>query len=331
MNTYVVQKGGMNWAQAYAASIKNPGADVIEFKIKEINRPITISNTDHLTLKGNGVKIDAKGAAYDMLVNHSSYITVDDFEFTGAKTGFTGRFSHHIALTNAESHDNLGHGAYFFQSNYVAVRYGEFYRNGTDGLSMHMAANIGTGKTMYQNWIQNNVFHNNTTKVNTTEKWGWLIDEFDVWRPRHIALGYEDYLGKTLVSGNVSYGNGRSGGHVFHSDNVRVVNNTFYDNNVDNPSNVFDAELRITESDNARVFNNIMIADGDRDDDFAFSAVNSDNLVARGNHSYIENYPERIGVRLLNLTHSSVLPELNHWADQSLHNLAVDTNQLDWG
>lgn len=328
MAIYNIRNGGLSLKKTIELAKQTPEADTINLVgIKSVDN-FVLDSIRGLTINGNGASIDATGKQSAILVIDSSYVNLSGFDIYKSKgNGLDIRTSHHVVGSEIHSHHNGNRGGYAYLSNYININHSEFNNNSQGGLSFHLSANIGNGATTYQNWIQNNSFHDNWSY--TTEGQGWLIDENHPWRAKHIALGYEEFKGKTIVSGNISYHNLGPGGQVYHSDNVVVTDNVLVYNNLGTHRNN-DSELRVNFSNNTKVIDNIMISDGNDKDDFIFSSINNDNISFKGNHGLIEDSNFH-GMNWVSSTRVDL--GVNFLSDHSLDNYdyhGVETNILDW-
>ncbi|WP_299255860.1 T9SS type A sorting domain-containing protein [uncultured Aquimarina sp.] len=186
--------------------------------------------------------------------------------------------SHHIIIRNNYVHDFPGNGIAIGGSEVVLiegnlVEHCAFQsRNGNSGISSYQPANLNVSSfSEYPN--HRIIYKDNVSRYNVnlrgflgggnriTDGNGIIVDD-------HIQDQKENgvpYSSKTLLIGNVCYGNGGQGINVFSSDNVDVYNNTLFDNaqstRISNPAYpiaVGDSQLSIGRVKNARVKNNIL-------------------------------------------------------------------------
>lgn len=186
--------------------------------------------------------------------------------------------SHHIIIRNNYVHDFPGNGIAIGGSEVVLiegnlVEHCAFQsRNGNSGISSYQPANLNVNSfPEYPN--HRIIYKDNVSRYNVnlrgflgggnriTDGNGIIVDD-------HIQDQKENgipYNSRTLLIGNVCYGNGGQGINVFSSDNVDVYNNTLFDNaqstRISNPAYpiaVGDSQLSIGRVKNARVKNNIL-------------------------------------------------------------------------
>lgn len=199
-------------------------------------------------------------------------------------TGTTS-YPHHVVVSNMIVHDVPGGGISVEKSDYVTIEHNTVYNNSwytlyaTSGISILTPKDADTNTTTYRNVIRNNRVYNNKTLV----KWektqdysdgnGIIIDS---------TLNAPAYSGKTLVTNNVSYLNGGSGIHAYHSADVDIINNTAYTNS----SELNYGEIFAQSSDHVNLFNNILVARTGRNINTNISNTNvvtNYNVYANGN------------------------------------------------
>ena len=115
---------------------------------------------------------------------------------------------------------------------------------------------LAAGDAEFRNIIRNNITYDNVQgpAINWehTDGNGIIIDGFHDTKYRY----------GTLIEGNVSYGNGGKGIHVFLSDFVTVRNNTVWHNNHDNANKgSWRGELSNAMGSHNTWVNNIAVAD----------------------------------------------------------------------
>ncbi|SEL15346.1 Por secretion system C-terminal sorting domain-containing protein [Aquimarina amphilecti] len=229
----------------------------------------------------------------------SSYLIIENLEFVPADEDVKGMIndpsfglelwrarraigidngSHHIIIRNNYVHDFPGNGIAIGGSEVVLiegnlVEHCAFQsQNGNSGISSYQPANLNVSSFPdYPN--HRIIYKNNVSRYNVnlrgflgggnriTDGNGIIVDD-------HIQDQKENgvpYNSRTLLIGNVCYGNGGQGINVFSSDNVDVYNNTLFDNaqstRISNPAYpiaIGDSQLSIGRVKNARVKNNIL-------------------------------------------------------------------------
>jgi hypothetical protein len=166
-----------------------------------------------------------------------------------------GIYGHHITVIGNVAHDNgcAGIGglpARYEAGNpldYIRIIANTVYRNANDssagcsGISLYELTDFDTGPGIacpgsvaaYHNCIVGNLAYDNAelidegTSGRIEDGNGCIID--DSQHTQHPALG-PAYTGTTLVANNIFAGNGGSGCHGYHSDNIDFINNTAYRN-----------------------------------------------------------------------------------------------------
>ena len=191
-----------------------------------------------------------------------SYVTIDGFEVSGAsKAGITTNLVHHIAITNNVVHGSVGNGIAVNRSDFVLVEGNTTYGNASDGarsgISIFHSENLSgdTTTTGYRVVVRGNVSHDNVTKTGAhTDGNGIIIDSND----KETTFGFP-----VLVENNLVYGNGGSGIKTAWSDNVTVLNNTAWHNNLDPlATGTWKGEITNMNSSGNHFVNNVTVADG---------------------------------------------------------------------
>ena len=228
------------------------GADYIV-----VNGFTLIGNTDNLTLAY------AQAESY----NFNNPLT------SGNGIGITRQYGnntnrpHHVVITNNKVSKFPGGGIYTYWADYVTIE-----NNVVDSCAFY-APYANSGISLYQNWnsdnstgiknfIRNNIVHHNYNFIpftaggstSVTDGNGIIIDDTKNTQ-NSSTLGV--YTGTTLIENNISYDNGGRGLHVYSSSNVRLINNTSY-NNCTHPD-IADGEITAGASDNIFIYNNILV------------------------------------------------------------------------
>jgi parallel beta-helix repeat protein len=172
---------------------------------------------------------------------------------------------HHITIKNNQVHDVPGAGIATMEADYITIENNKVYNNSwytlyaTSGISLFHSVDTDTNTSTYKNIIRNNTTYNNKTLVKWGDKQfysdgnGIIIDDN---QNSQLNGEYPAYNGKTLVTNNVSYNNGGSGIHAYHSSHVDVINNTAYNNS----SQLDYGEIFAIYANDVNIFNNIMVA-----------------------------------------------------------------------
>ncbi|WP_082115911.1 choice-of-anchor Q domain-containing protein [Hymenobacter terrenus] len=177
---------------------------------------------------------------------------------------------HHLRFVNNEVFDCGAAGITAIESDYITIENNLIYNNswytvyGGSGISFLASWNLDTNPGYHMIVRNNRVFGNRlfvpwynkfSTAANKcqgiTDGNGIIVDT-----NRELA-----YTGSTLIANNVIVNNGGAGVQVFKSDNVDIINNTFYQNARSPELNASRGEVFTNLSDNILVQNNILATD----------------------------------------------------------------------
>ncbi|WP_298545592.1 carbohydrate-binding domain-containing protein [uncultured Aquimarina sp.] len=188
--------------------------------------------------------------------------------------------SHHVIIRNNYFHDFPGNGITIGGSDIILIE-GNLVEhcayeanNANSGISAYQPSNLNVGKfPEYPN--HSIIFKNNISRYNVnlrgfaggignnrmTDGNGIIVDDFT----QNQSSNPVPYTGRTLVIGNICYGNGGQGINIFSSNNVDVYHNTMFDNGqttrIANPAYevaIGDSQLSIGRVNNANIKNNIL-------------------------------------------------------------------------
>ncbi len=175
-----------------------------------------------------------------------------------------------VTIKNCEVYECGGGGIATLEADYLTIENNITYNNAwysvfaNSGISVFHAFNSDNNTTDYKTIIRNNISYGNEQRVpwpaascQFTDGNGIIIDDFRNTQSSSTIRG-QVYLGKTLVENNVVFNNGGRGVHAYIADNCTFINNTSYNNNATAAIN--EGEITIVQSNNARVFNNVMVA-----------------------------------------------------------------------
>ncbi|WP_299249548.1 T9SS type A sorting domain-containing protein [uncultured Aquimarina sp.] len=242
--------------------------------ISNSRQGLTISSGSYMIIENFEVvsgNEDVKG-----IINNSDF----GIEFYRGRSGISlVNSSHHIIVRNNYVHDfpgggiNVGGGdVVLFEENLVE-HCGFGARNATSGMGTYQMADLG-GAPFPEYPNHRVIFKNNISRYNinlrgfegsignnrVTDGNGIIIDD-------HLSEQSNNpipYSGRTLLIGNICYGNGGRGINLFSSNNIDVYNNTLFDNaqttRIPNPPYeiaIADSQLFIGLVDNANIKNNI--------------------------------------------------------------------------
>ncbi len=195
----------------------------------------------------------------------------------------------HIVIRGNEIIKNSGAGINTDKVDYVLIE------NNVISGNAYWSPYGNSGISMYQNWdtdgsdaykfiVRGNLITDTFNKVASaffgviSDGNGIIIDD-----GRHTqSLSGEQqggtYRGRTLIDSNLIYGNGGRAVNIFSSDHVDVVNNTTYQNSIQEATP--EGEIVISSASDIRVENNILVA---RDDRPVVTRYNSDSETIRNN------------------------------------------------
>lgn len=200
---------------------------------------------------------------YSTLNVRADYVKIEGFDLVGGGGhAIDVDGSHHVTIRGNIVHDSGGSGITATKSDWLTVEdnrvYGNAATNGyqCSGISLWQNVDLSAGDAEFRNIIRNNVVHDNVQgpaiTLEHTDGNGIIIDGFH-------DTGYSH---GTLIEGNLSYGNGGKGIHVFLSDYVTVRNNTVWHNNQDNANKgTWRGELSNAMGSYNTWVNNIAVAD----------------------------------------------------------------------
>lgn len=213
-----------------------------------------------LTLEGNNDNITLQ------------YAQQQKYNYNNPQTAGNGieirDFSHHVIIRNNRVSKFGGTGISSIKADYLTYENNVVFQNcwyspwGANPMGMMYNWNSDNNTSQYKMIIQGNTLYDNKSLIpwkdagKVTEGHGIIID--DSLNTQQNSL-HQRYQGKTLVANNVVYRNGAAGIHVYSSAYVDVVNNTTYQNG-QYPDTQQYGEISVIESDQVKVFNNIMYA-----------------------------------------------------------------------
>jgi hypothetical protein len=167
---------------------------------------------------------------------------------------------HHIEIANSIVHDFQGGGIGGGDCDYITIENNIVYNNSwygmyaTSGISLLGTKDFDNNNN-YKIIVRGNKSYNNKTLIPWAGR-GFISDGNGIIIDSNINSDGTPYAGTTLVDNNVSYNNGGSGIHAFHSNNVDIINNTAYNNG----TVVGYAEIFGQSGTNLNIYNNIMYA-----------------------------------------------------------------------
>jgi|GEM_PF-1849815 len=176
---------------------------------------------------------------------------------------------HHVEIRGNIVRDMPGGGIGTGHADYVTIENNQVYDNAkwtiwaNSGISVYQPQDIDANTTDYKIVIRSNISRNNETTIpwvvlgHYSDGNGIIIDDAEHTQ----AAVKHPYRGKILIQNNLSYNNGGSGIHAYHSSNVDIINNTAYHNS--NSPHLNYGEIFANSSRSVRIMNNIMVANGE--------------------------------------------------------------------
>lgn len=208
-----------------------------------------------------GAKIVANDKNPGILVA-TNHVRIEGFDVSSSgKSGITGTGVHHVEVIGNVVHDNAGNGIYFGKADFVTVEGNVVFDNAargpSSGIHLKGAHEISSDDNGFRMIVRGNVAYDNITKFGaTTDGNGISIDDF-----RNTQLdGRSGYTAKTLVEGNITYGNYGDGVQIAWSDYVTIRDNVSMWNNAHHDkSGAWSSEFVNMGSSNNRYDGNIAI------------------------------------------------------------------------
>lgn len=207
------------------------------FEIEGNNANITFeyaksqeNNLNNGATSGNGITINGSNAA----VRRNIVIRNNLVHHCGGG-GIGSGFADYITIENNVVHSNAWYSPF---ANSGISLWEQRDVDGTTGLKNIVRGNRSYDNASLMNWRAANLTH-------PSDGNGIIIDTWP-----------NGYKGRTRVENNLSYSNGGSGIHALAVPNLEIINNSTYQN-----SKVVDyGEIFVTNSANARIMNNVMVA-----------------------------------------------------------------------
>uniref|UniRef100_UPI000695E68D right-handed parallel beta-helix repeat-containing protein n=1 Tax=Hymenobacter terrenus TaxID=1629124 RepID=UPI000695E68D len=229
------------------------------FRIQGNNANVTLA---HATNQPGGCAANGVGTA--LPIYNGSGISADGRP--GQSTGHP----HHLRFVNNEVFDCGTAGISAIQSDYITIENNLIYNNcwysifGSSGISFLASWNFNNAPGYHMIVRNNRLFGNRllvpwyNASATTADKCQGISDGNGIIVDTNREL---TYMGSTLIANNLVVNNGGAGVQVFKSDNVDIINNTFYQNSRSPERNADRGEVFTNLSDNILVQNNIMATD----------------------------------------------------------------------
>jgi hypothetical protein len=216
---------------------------------------------------------------------------------------------HHVIIDNNVAHgcgcNGISAGAlgdYTIVQGNVTYHDGFWSPNQCSGITVGYSTDYDLDPTVYHTEVIYNISYDNENKVAAdyvvngqhrncvqsdgspchTDGNGIIVDSNSLTTGAdHPAV----YQSKTLIFGNLSYGNGGRGISVYESSNVDVINNTTFHNGKD-PTVSSRSELTASKASNVNFFNNIAYGRGSNEETYLTATSNANNVVWKNNLLY---------------------------------------------
>ncbi|WP_052087741.1 discoidin domain-containing protein [Paenibacillus wynnii] len=250
---------------------------------------------------------DPNCAPTNSCITWGSYAYINNNAIAIEQTKGSTQIPHHITIRNNLIHDMPGPGVAATTGDYLTIDNNTIYNTSSRGFFATSAIsllsqsnyNSDTGTVNYKNFIRNNVTYNNKSEI------GWadqeLKLEYHATNPskplanyisdgngiiidsnKHASDGKPAYLGRTMLSNNVSYNNGGAGLNVYSSRFVDLINNTSYSNGLQQNGKYYAdgttaleryPEIVVNSGDDFYIYNNITKSSSYGNDAFKVIAV----------------------------------------------------------
>ena len=207
--------------------------------------------------------------------NGSSYVELRGLELDGNQDGPDSEIgvgvliyngAHHIRVVGNTVHDfNAGGVVSVGGSSHLEIYHNTIYNNAWwnkdqhSGISLLGLVDVGGGNDAngYSNYIIGNLVYGNANKVHSRHNPGRETDGNCL--VMDVTLE-SNYTGSTLIGSNICVSNGGRGFQAYRSNNVDVVNNTFYQNMQTPAVANIGSEIMAYESQNVQFFNNLVMS-----------------------------------------------------------------------
>ena len=231
----------------------------------------------------HGARIVAAGKAEPMISLQAAYLVLDGLEIDGNKamagaegiSTYNDAGHHHLIVENCHVHDLGGGGIQLNDSEYFWIVGNESDHNAStntwqeSGISVYQMqtaapfAATPADNIPFHLIIADNISHDNFERMACqqpgchTDGNGIILDKTtNPDRP-----GGVHYAGRSLIMGNLVYGNGGGGIQVYLSEHVVVARNTSYGNRLDTDNGgTWRGELSSADSDDVLWIDNIAVA-----------------------------------------------------------------------
>ena len=287
----------------------------------------------------HGAHLIATGKADPMINLQAPYLILDGLEVDGnqATAGAEGiatygdALHHHLVVENCKVHDLGGGGIQLNDAEYFWIVGNESFRNAStnkwqeSGISVYQMQQAApftatpADDIPFHLIIADNISHDNFERMPCaqpgchTDGNGIILDK----TTNPDRQGGVPYRGRSLIIGNVVYGNGGAGIHIYLSEHVVAANNTAYNNHLDTDNGgTWRGELSSADSDDVLWIDNIAVArtgKGILIHNTAILAASSGPAHANGSARWIGNLTG--GAIDAQIANGGVDPELNRTGD----------------
>ena len=303
--TYYVGTNGLNGRTARTASNRNTPWRSIQRGMDAARAGDTIVVLDGtywenivVTNSGNEnnlIRLEAENQHGALIVGSITgfgirYLVIDGFRITNRRTdapqskGLFFGFSHHLTIRNNRVFSCRGGGISLDQCDWLLVEWNITHHNAFfdpdqhSGISIYQPQEAFAGRDAGRPIgivVRNNTSFSNENLVNNrlfgrpTDGNGIVID--DTRNETAPTGNFVTYPRRILVENNLCYSNGGQGVHCFQSRDVYIRNNTCFQNL---RSFDFGGEISVVDSDDVRVYNNLLVARAGRNVNLQFESRN---------------------------------------------------------
>jgi len=246
------------------------------------------SAAGQITIAGAGTapnltKVNGGASSFGIWID-ASYVTIENFDVTAgenegaidATSASATKPNRNIVVVGNVVHNAGLDGINIYGCDYVTVEDNTVYGNahntsgGTYGSGISILGSMNADETTgIKTTVTGNIVYANTN-IPTCPKSGCTAANSDSDGNGIIIdvnnRSYWDskaYVGRTLISNNVIFGNGGRGIHLYRSNHITITSNTIYFNNRDPyEGNYLPGEVEGNASGDVSVYDNILFSDG---------------------------------------------------------------------
>jgi parallel beta-helix repeat protein len=220
--------------------------------------------------------MSSSSSSQDIIEIEANYTVIDGFDINASGTvgDAIGGSGHHVEIIHNAIHDAGGAGIGLTFADYYSILGNVVYRNAStnpnheSGISIYephaisgFTPSLSDDTAQFHIMIKNNIVHDNmegpAIEGDHTDGDGIILDDWlDTQNPPYSPYPYHG-----LVQSNLCYNNGGAGIVAYSSQNIKIANNTAYNNwqDTQNPG-TWRGELTNSSSHDIKWINNIGIA-----------------------------------------------------------------------